>query len=75
VTDTSEYTFPPGTDRSFEADQSIELRMGRADGLLLWINSDSLGALGTAAEIVRKLVITPRGVAERELSRPVAVSQ
>ena len=68
--DTTEYIFPPGRDRTFEANEKIELRIGRADGLFLWVNSDSIGKLGTAAEIVSKLVLTNQGITERRIRRP-----
>ncbi len=68
--DTSEYIFRPGNSRDFEADSLLQLRMGRADGLKLWVNGDSLGILGSSAEVVRKLVIDRKGVREKKLWRP-----
>ncbi len=68
--DTTEYIFPPGRDRSFIANEKIELRMGRADGLFLWVNSDSIGTLGTAEQIVSRLVLTNQGIIERRVRRP-----
>lgn len=73
--DTNEYIFPPGRDRSFEANEKIELRMGRADGLFLWVNSDSIGVLGTAAEIVSRLVLTSDGITERRVRQPQVRAQ
>ena len=68
--DTSEYTFQPGSIRDFEADSLLQLRMGRADGLKLWVNGDSLGTLGSSAQVVSKLVIDRRGIREKRLWRP-----
>jgi len=68
--DTSEYIFRPGNTRDFEADSLLQLRMGRADGLKLWVNGDSLGTLGSFHEVVRKLVIDRKGVREKKLWRP-----
>ena len=68
--DTNEYMFYPGNIRTFEANENFELRMGRADGLFLWINDDSIGVLGTAADIVYKLVIDTNGIVSRELRSP-----
>jgi len=68
--DTSEYIFRPGNTRNFEGDSLLQLRMGRADGLELWVNGDSLGVLGSSAEVVRKLVIDRKGIREKKLWRP-----
>lgn len=73
--DTNEYIFEPGNDRSFEADSTFELRLGRADGLIFWVNSDSVGRMGSAAEIVSKLVITPRGITEKRVRPPLSLAQ
>lgn len=69
-TDTTEYMFSPGSARSFEAKNQIELKMGRADGLFIWVNEDSVGKLGTAAEIVGKLVVSPQGIITKEIRAP-----
>ena len=69
-TDTTEYMFTAGTSRSFEAKNQIELKMGRADGLFIWVNEDSVGKLGNAAEIVGKLVINPQGIVTKEIRSP-----
>ena len=68
--DTSEYILRPGNIRDFEADSVLQLRMGRADGLKLWVNGDSIGTLGSSSQIVRKLVIDRKGVREKKLWRP-----
>ena len=68
--DTSEFLFAPGMQRTFEASQQLQLKAGRADGLILWVNQDSIGKLGTAAQIVSKLVITREGIVEKKLRRP-----
>jgi cytoskeletal protein RodZ len=69
-TETSEFIFQPGESRSFEAKNQMELKMGRADGLFIWVNEDSLGKLGTAGEIVGKLVIGPQGIITKEVRAP-----
>ena len=68
--DTSEFLFVPGTRRLFEASRRLELKAGRADGLILWVNQDSVGKLGSAAEIVDRLVVTPQGIVEKKVRRP-----
>lgn len=67
--DTTDYTFNPGIERSFEAENKIEMKMGRADGLILWVNQDSIGVLGSAREIVDRLIITSEGI-ENKIVRP-----
>ncbi|NOY79145.1 MAG: helix-turn-helix domain-containing protein [Calditrichaeota bacterium] len=73
--DTSEYIFRPGNTRDFEADSLIQLKMGRADGLRLWVNGDSLGTLGSSSQVVRKLVIDRKGIREKKLWRPKPIAK
>ena len=68
--DTSEYMFRPGNKRKFTADSLLQLKMGRADGLLLWVNGDSVGALGPASQVVSRLVIDRKGIREKKLRGP-----
>ncbi|HDK35578.1 MAG TPA: hypothetical protein ENG82_01630 [Bacteroidetes bacterium] len=68
--DTSEFIFRPGNIRDFKADSLLQLRMGRGDGLLLWVNGDSIGKLSRTAAVVKKLVINKTGIIEKKL-RPV----
>ena len=72
--DTSEIMFFPAMKRSFTAKQQFELKMGRADGLLLWVNQDSLGAIGSAGEFVERVVISKQGIIDKKIrrARPVA---
>jgi hypothetical protein len=68
--DTTEYIFAPGIRRNFTARNRIEMRLGRADGLIFWVNEDSVGKLGTPDQVVSRLVIGPEGILERRLVRP-----
>ena len=52
---------------------SLNLKLGRADGLILWVNGDSIGVLGPAGKIVDPLLITPAGIAEKKLRRPLPI--
>ncbi len=68
--DTSEFLFLPGNRRTFKGDSLLQLKMGRADGLLLWVNGDSVGTLGRAAQVVSKLVIDRKGIRVKKLRGP-----
>ncbi len=68
--DTSEYMFHPGNVRKFTADSLLQLKMGRADGLLLWVNGDSVGALGPASQVVSRLLVDRKGIREKKLRGP-----
>ncbi len=68
--DTSEFMFYPGNKRQFRADSLLQLKMGRADGLLLWVNGDSVGALGTASQVVSRLIVGRKGIQVKKLRGP-----
>ena len=69
-TETSEFIFQPGESKTFEADKQLELKVGRADGLFFWVNEDSLGILGSAGEIIGKLVVGPQGIIMSDIRAP-----
>ncbi|HDL18053.1 MAG TPA: helix-turn-helix domain-containing protein [Bacteroidetes bacterium] len=73
--DTTQYIFNPGKSGFFEAQNKLELKMGRADGLLLWVNGDSVGTLGPASEIVARLIITKNGIITKNVRPPLPVKK
>jgi transcriptional regulator with XRE-family HTH domain len=68
--DTTEYILIPGLRRKISASQSVKLMMGRADGVQIWVNDDSLGVMGNADEVVLSLVLSPEGIIEKRLKEP-----
>ena len=71
--DTLEFLFQPGDKMKLEAQHSLKLKIGRADGLMLWVNGDSIGVLGPGGKIVDPLLITPAGIVEEKLRRPLPI--
>ncbi len=69
--DTTEYILPTGIRRSIEARDKVKLRLGRADGIEVWLNGKNLGTMGQENEVVLNLVITNEGIAEKRLRRVV----
>ena len=70
-TDTTEYILPTGIRRSIQATEQVKLRLGRADGIQIWLNGKNLGTMGAENEVVVNLVITNDGIAEKRLKRVV----
>jgi cytoskeletal protein RodZ len=68
--DTTEYILVPGLRRKISATETVKLMMGRADGVQVWVNGDSLGVMGKADEVVLSLVLSPEGIAEKRLKKP-----
>lgn len=64
--DTSEYFLPPGLERTVRARESVRFRLGRADGVAMWLNGDTLAAFGEANQVA-DVTITAAGVSARRL--------
>lgn len=69
--DTTEYILPTGIRRSIEAIDEVSFRLGRADGVEIWLNGTNLGLLGKADEVVLNLVLTDKGISEKRLKRVI----
>ncbi len=74
-TDTTDYIMSEGLNRKISASQSVKLMLGRADGVEVWVNGDSLGVMGSAREVVVSLVLTEKGIAEKRLKKPAPKSE
>lgn len=68
-TDTTDYIMPPGLKRKIEAQESVQLLLGRADGVEVRLNNENLGVMGEADEIVLRLLLTQNGVVEKRLKK------
>ncbi len=68
--DTTDYILVAGLNRNISANRSVRLMLGRADGVNIWVNNDSLGVMGTADEVVVSLVLTSKGIMEKRLKKP-----
>ncbi|MFZ0389205.1 MAG: RodZ domain-containing protein [Calditrichia bacterium] len=66
-TDTTDYIMPPGLKREIEAQESVQLLLGRADGVEIHLNDKNLGIMGSGEQIVTRLVLTPRGIADKRM--------
>ena len=73
--DTTEYILIAGLRRKISATETVQLMMGRADGVQVWVNGDSLGVMGNADEVVLSLVLSPRGIVEKRLKKPAEGAQ
>ena len=67
--DTTDYIMPPGLKRKIEAAQSVQLVLGRADGVDIWLNGKDLGVMGGPDEVVVRLVLTPKGITEKRIRK------
>jgi cytoskeletal protein RodZ len=67
--DTSEYILNQGLKRKISARESVKFMMGRADGVKIWLNADSLGVLGKAEEVVISLLLNQKGIVEKRLKK------
>ncbi len=65
--DTTDYIMVPGLVRKIEAQSSVQLMLGRADGVEIKLNGDNLGVMGTADQIVLRLSLTQEGITEKRL--------
>lgn len=68
--DTSEYILNEGIKRKINARESVKFMMGRADGVQIWFNNDSLGVAGNSDEVVLSLVLNQKGIVEKRLKKP-----
>ena len=68
--DTVEYILSQGSKRKISARESVRLMMGRADGVQIWVNQDSLGVAGRSDEVVVSLVLNQKGIVEKRLKKP-----
>lgn len=64
--DTSEYILTPGLRRSLSAIARIDLTLGRADGVEIFLNGESLGSMGTQNQVAL-LTLTPAGITRKNL--------
>jgi transcriptional regulator with XRE-family HTH domain len=69
--DTTDYILIPGLTRTIEGESAIQLMLGRADGVNIWLNDDSLGVMGKADEVVLSLLLTNQGIIEKRLKKVV----
>jgi transcriptional regulator with XRE-family HTH domain len=69
--DTTDYILIPGLIRTIEGENAIHLMLGRADGVDVWLNDDSLGVMGEADEVVLSLLLTNQGILEKRLKKVV----
>jgi transcriptional regulator with XRE-family HTH domain len=67
--DTVDYILPKGLEREIKAQESVQLMLGRADGVRLWLNGDSLGVMGKPDEVVLRLILKKGGIAEKRLKK------
>ncbi|RMG62783.1 MAG: helix-turn-helix domain-containing protein [Calditrichaeota bacterium] len=63
--DTTDYILPPGIERTIEARGRVNLMLGRADGVEVWLNGKNLGVMGEANQVVVNLSLTPEGIASK----------
>ncbi len=68
--DTLEYILNEGIKRKINARESVKFMMGRADGVQIWFNNDSLGIAGNSDEVVLSLVLNQKGIVEKRLKKP-----
>ncbi len=67
--DTTDYILIPGLRRKIEANQSVDLMLGRADGVNIWLNDDSLGVMGESDEVIIRLLLTNKGIEEKRVKK------
>ncbi|MEJ2050014.1 MAG: DUF4115 domain-containing protein, partial [Calditrichota bacterium] len=67
--DTVDYILPKGIEREIKAKESVQVMLGRADGVRLWLNGDSLGVMGKADQVVLKLLLNNEGIADKRLKK------
>lgn len=64
--DTSDYILTAGLKRSAEAAQQVQLILGRADGVEIWLNGNNLGVMGGKDQIAY-VVVNGEGIAQKRL--------
>lgn len=66
--DTSDYILSPGNRRTINASESVQLRLGRADGLEIVADGKPLGQIGAANEVAN-LTLTREGITGKNLTK------
>ena len=69
--DTTDFILTAGLRRSVEAVQQVQLLLGRADGVEIWLNGNNLGIVGKK-EQVAYLLLTEEGIAQQRLRNVTA---
>jgi len=67
--DTTDYILPAGLKRTISARETVQLLLGRADGVEIRLNGQNLGVMGGADEVVLRLVLNRNGIAEKRLKK------
>lgn len=65
--DTTDYIMPAGLSRDITANSSVQLMLGRADGVEVWLNGKNLGLMGDKNEVVVRLMLNREGIAEKRV--------
>lgn len=65
--DTTEYILTPGLKRHVEAVEHVQFLLGRADGVQIIVNGDSLGRLGEANQVVTNLLLGKDGIITKRI--------
>ncbi|GEM_PF-834902 len=65
--DTTEYILTPGLKRHVEAVEHVRLLLGRADGVRIVVNGDTLERLGEANQVVTNLLLGKEGIITRRI--------
>jgi hypothetical protein len=65
-TDSTEYILPKGGRHSLSARTQVELVIGRADALEIWLNDSNLGVMGSQNQVAR-VVINQNGIQRKSL--------
>jgi len=65
--DTTEYIMTPGLKRHVEAVEHVQFLLGRADGVQIVVNGDSLGRLGEANQVVTNLLLGKEGIITKRI--------
>lgn len=64
--DTSDYILTAGLKRSAEAAQQVQLLLGRADGVEIWLNGNNLGIVG-GIDQVAYVIVNSEGIVQKRL--------
>ena len=54
---------------SFEADEAITMKIGKSQGITLFLNGKELGILGPPETLVWELIITKEGIKSKKLRK------
>jgi hypothetical protein len=67
--DTTDYILPLGLTKKIVADHTVNLMLGRADGVEIWLNGKNLGVMGNLDEIVLQLILKKNGITEKRVRK------